>query len=63
MIAVITDKETGLHVRTIKDLKHVYADPQRDLLILTYYDDQGVYQQYHASCSPKADRPLKISFE
>ena len=63
MRAVITDKESGLQVRSIETLKHVYADPERDLIILTYYDDQGAYQQYHLSCSPKAERPLKISFE
>lgn len=63
MIAIITDKQTGIKVRTIKNLKHVYVDPDRDLLVLTYYDEKGNYQHYHASVSPKSETPLKISFE
>lgn len=62
MDAVIIDKASGLQVRRIKDLKHIYADPDREMIKLAYYDELGNYQMYTARVS-RSDPSFRVVFE
>lgn len=63
MQARIVSKKFDCDVRIIKNLIHVYVDPERDLVILQYYDENGERKQYSVNVSDKNITPCKIVFE